>query len=159
MGVGKAIQGAIGGHTAQEAVKAESVGVRPEQKRALELEAKGVNPKEAAKQAYSELHPTSSTPTPEKTLAEVAKQASTPSLTQPTTEKTSEKSVPIDTTSIENDKEIVEELKKMEKILMKIEEEGGKGQTSINTTQSGYDAYNVRDPLLASLNSGTLDLA
>ena len=75
------------------------------------------------------------------------------------TGKTPEKSVPIDTTSIENDKEIVEELKKMEKILMKIEEEGGKGQTSINTTQSGYDAYNVRDPLLASLNSGTLDLA
>ena len=69
------------------------------------------------------------------------------------------KTVPIDTTSTENNKETAEHLKKIHDTLKEIKESNNQTQTAANTTQSGYDAYNVRDPLLASLNSGTLDLA
>ena len=144
MGVGKAIQGKIGDDTTKSAEKANEVGVRPETKRAMELEAKGMNSKDAAKQAYSELHPDS--------------KQQVPTLDKST--NLTENKVPIDTTSTDKDKEIENLLKKINETLEKIEEGSKKTQTVSNSgRRSGYDAYNLRDPLLASLNTGTLDLS
>jgi hypothetical protein len=144
MGVGKAIQGKIGDDTTKSAEKANEVGVRPETKRAMELEAKGMNSKDAAKQAYSELHPDS--------------KQQVPTLDKST--NLTENKVPIDTTSTDRDKEIENLLNKINETLEKIEEDSKKTQTVSNSgIRSGYDAYNLRDPLLASLNTGTLDLS
>jgi hypothetical protein len=110
----------------------------------MELEAKGMNSKDAAKQAYSELHPDS--------------KQQVPTLDKST--NLTENKVPIDTTSTDKDKEIENLLKKINETLEKIEEGSKKTQTVSNSgRRSGYDAYNLRDPLLASLNTGTLDLS
>ena len=77
-----------------------------------------------------------------------------------TTAAATEKNVPIDTTSTDRDKEIENLLNKINETLEKIEEDSKKTQTVSNSgRRSGYDAYNLRDPLLASLNTGTLDLS
>lgn len=68
-----------------------------------------------------------------------------------------DKNIPIDTTDTQNDLKMTDQLAKINQSLTDIKESSIASSASTNM-HSGYDAYNLRDPLLAALNSGNLDL-
>ena len=123
---------------------------------------KAANPTTTASPAFGPLDPATGLPT-DKTKAAAFQTAEQKEVLgadfKATGKASTTKAVPIDTTAASQNKSTAEQLDKINQNLTDIKEASNTKVASSNTMKSGYDAYNVRDPLLASLNSGTLDLA